>query len=217
MCMANSIPERKARWLSARLTFPALTAFACSLGWAQQSGMPLLQPDMPITLDADSSEFDYQSGRLVFRGLRLDQGNLGVSADLAETENLDFTDGLWIFRGNVSVDAESAQLYCEEARLTFRNHQLTEAILIGYPARFKQQVGSNGKNNTGEANRIVYGLSSGLLEMSDKAKFSDGANEISGEIITYDLNAGKLTAGAGSSGPVRIYIEPPATDPVRSP
>lgn len=172
--------------------------------------MPELQPDVPITIDADSSEFDYDTRRLVFHGLRLDQGNLGIQADLAETDKLDFTDGVWIFSGNVVVETETANLYCDKARLMFVNHQLTAAELSGTPARFEQIIEGTEEVNSGEANSIRYALQKGTLELRNDARFSDGANEISGDLITYDLTTRHLRAGSGDSGPVKILIEPPS-------
>jgi len=205
--MANLFPDtRKLRRLTLALATSLLLAGYADTASAQD--IPKLQTNVPITIDADSSEFDYESSRLVFRGLRMDQGNLGIKADLAETDKLDFTNGLWIFSGNVTVEADSAKLYCEQARLTFINHQLTAAELTGGPAKFEQYIEESGATNSGEANSITYMLSSGTLQLRDDARFSDGSNEISGDLITYDLVARHLTAGSGDSGPVKIVIEP---------
>ena len=172
--------------------------------------LPELQTGMPITIDADSSEFDYQTSKLVFRGLRMDQGNLGIEADLAETEKLDFTDGQWVFTGNVMIEAENAKLRCDKATLTFLNHQLVSAELWGSPARFEQFITESEQTNVGEANKILYKLDNGILELRESARFSDGANEVSGELITYNIADQHLTAGSGNSGPVKILIEPPS-------
>ncbi len=169
-----------------------------------------IQTDLPIMIDADSSEFDYEQGRLVFRGLRLDQGNLGIRADIAETDKLDFTAGEWLFTGNVVVEAESTRLECDSAALRFANHELTGATLRGSPARFEQPARGSDSVNSGAAEEIVFDMQAGTLKLAGAARFSDGLNEISGDLITYDLTRGKLTAGAGDSGPVKILIEPPS-------
>jgi lipopolysaccharide transport protein LptA len=212
MLMENLHPKflsarNTCRW--AGLSAIALLATIMSASYAQTI-LPELQTDMPITIDADSSEFDYETSRLVFHGLRMDQGNLGIEADVAETDKLDFTNGLWIFTGNVVIEAENAKLFCDEAKLTFIEHQLTTAELSGTPARFEQFNEESKQTNIGEANNIVYKLNAGTLELRDDARFADGANEISGDLITYDIAAKHLTAGSGSSGPVKILIEPPS-------
>jgi lipopolysaccharide transport protein LptA len=212
MLMENLRPKslsarNRTRW--AGLSTMAMLAVAASTSYAQ-TGLPELQTDMPITIDAESSEFDYETSRLVFHGLRMDQGNLGIEADVAETDKLDFTNGLWIFTGNVIIEAENAKLFCDEAKLTFINHQLITAELSGTPARFEQVIEEPRQTNSGEANNILYKLDTGKLELREDARFSDGANEISGDLITYDIAAKHITAGSGSSGPVKILIEPPS-------
>jgi len=176
----------------------------------QAQEAPKLESDMPITIDAESSEFNYATSRLVFHGLRLDQGNLGIRADLAETDKLDFEEGAWSFSGNVIIEADTTQLNCEEASLSFLNHQLQEAVLRGEPARFEQPAPDSDKINSGGAREIIYDMNAGTLKLMGEAHFSDGVNEISGELITYDLTRGRLTAGSGDSGPVKILIEPPS-------
>lgn len=169
-----------------------------------------IQPGMPIALDADSSDFDYDTKRLVFRGLRMTQGTLGINADLAESDKLDFDDGLWVFTGNVVINSESTILYCDEARITFREHQLVHAELLGAPARFEQRNPETDALTKGRAALMVYDVTTGIVQMSEDAWFSDGANEIFGSNITYDLAERHITADSGESGPVKILIEPPA-------
>ncbi len=190
-----------------------LCGLSVAPGIASEHALPTLQPDLPITLNADSSDFDYESSRLIFRGLQLEQGELLIKADVAETDKLDFAEGEWTFTGNVSIKAETASLYCEEATLRFLNHQLASAELSGAPARFEQRLEESGKINTGEAMRMTYQLDKGVLELQQSARFADGTNEISGDMITYDVVGRHLSAGSGASGPVKILIEPPENNP----
>jgi len=200
--MANSLPNiRHGLWIALALLF--------ATGLRAQIA-PQLESDAPITIDAESSEFDYATSRLVFHGLRLDQGNLGIRADLAETDKLDFEEGTWRFAGNVVVEADTTRLSCEEASLSFLNHRLQVATLRGSPASFEQPAPGSDKINSGAAEEIIYDMNAGTLKLVGAARFSDGVNEISGELITYDLTRGRLTAGSGDSGPVKILIEPPS-------
>jgi len=176
---------------------------------APAQNVPSLQPEMPITIDAESSEFDYESSRLLFRGLRLDQGNLGIRADMAETDKLDFNEGAWTFSGNVRIEADNTTLECDAAELSFRDHQLLAAVLTGAPASFAQPSREPGKINRGSAREIFYEMDAATLRLVGDARFSDGVNEISGDLITYDIARGSLTADSGDSGPVKILIEPP--------
>jgi lipopolysaccharide export system protein LptA len=209
--MVNLYPERLSyRFFALGLALLGpLTAFLAggSTAYAQQSGQP--RQEAPISIDAESSEFDYATSQLVFRRLRMEQGDLGIQADLAETDKLDFTDGLWVFTGNVILRTATAVLYCDEARLTFSDHKLAEAKLTGNPAHFEQKLDNTEGMNKGEASQIVYELESQSLKLQKSARFTDGANEISGDQIVYNLKARRLTADSGESGPVKILIETP--------
>jgi lipopolysaccharide transport protein LptA len=203
MLVANSFPEScLSRLLATLLLLPAFAQ-------AADAQTPLVRRDVPIMIDADMSEFDYAGNRLLFHGLRLDQGELGVVAEVAETEELNFADGEWILTGEVVIETATAILWCDHAVLTFSNYELAEAELTGIPARFEQTTIETGQMNSGEGNKIIYTLTDGTLELIDEAYFSDGANRVSGDLITYDLRAQNLKAGAGDSGPVKILIESP--------
>jgi lipopolysaccharide export system protein LptA len=52
-------------------------------------------------------------------------------------------------------------------------------------------------------------LDTDTLQLSNEARFSDGTNEISSDLITYDLQEKHLTADSGDTGPVKILIDPP--------
>lgn len=203
MSTESSHPERLCKLLLATML---ASAFPCAI-FGQDVG---LQTDMPITLDADSSEFDYDTSRLLFRGLRMSQGTLSIESDLAETDKLDFEDGLWIFTGNVRIDSGLTVLYCDQAELKFVDHGLRRADLTGNPARFEQPNEETGNITEGQARLIVYDVNTGRVKMTDEARFSDGGNEITGASITYDVVKRHVMADSDSSGPVKILIEPPA-------
>ena len=167
-----------------------------------------LQSDMPISIDADSSDFNYTTNRLSFTGLRITQGNMSISADYAETDKIDFNDGLWVFNGNVRVEAALSVLTCDSARLNFIAHELEHAELTGAPARFEQTDPETGKVNRGEGKLMIYDLKAGTVTLSNEAVFSDGTNRMSSSSITYDLVSRRIRADSGDSGSVRIMIDP---------
>lgn len=182
---------------------------ACLPLQAADNPAPVIRKDIPIMIDADMSEFDYADNRLLFHGLRLDQGDLGVIANIAETEELDFADGEWVLTGDVVIETATAILWCDHAVLTFTDYELSNADLTGGPARFEQTDVETGNMNNGEGNKIIYKLAAGTLELVEEAHFFDGSNRVSGDLITYDLRAQNLKANAGDSGQVKILIESP--------
>lgn len=206
--MANSFLE-KTCWVLAAASLSAAIA-------AQAQQVPAidleLQKTLPITLDADSSEFDRKNDRLKFRGLRITQGALGIQADEAEANRLDFDDSLWVFKGNVVIDSENTRAYGDDAELVFREHRLRSATLRGAPARFEQERIEEDEITQGRAKLMEYDMDSGIIRMADDAWLSDGANEVSGARITYDLTREYILADADESGQVRMKIIPPERD-----
>ena len=79
---------------------------------------------LPISLDADSTNYDGKSSMLVFRGLRLSQGSIGIEADEGRATKLDFQDSVWRFKGNVVIDVDNGHIECASADLKFADFHI---------------------------------------------------------------------------------------------
>ena len=77
----------------------AVVYLAPALALAQAGDLRL-----PISLDADSTEYDGKNSMMMFRGLRLSQGTTNIEADTGRASKLDFNDSVWHFEGNVVID-----------------------------------------------------------------------------------------------------------------
>ncbi len=196
--------------MSASRRCAALAALLLAGATAGATDRPAFAPrtDLPIDLDAASSEFDRRNERLVFRNLKITQGPMRITADLGEATRVDFENARWIFRGNVVIDNQGARVYCDEAELTFVGHELRSAALTGKPARFEHLRGG-AQRTEGHSGLIEYDVTAATIRLSHDAWLSDGANEVSGDRIAYDLRREYVTADAGGSGQVRMRIKPP--------
>lgn len=187
------------------------------LGLALVAGNPAaqiptsLQSDLPIDLDAESSEFDRRNNRLVFQRMQITQGDLKIRADVGEATRIDFENGRWIFRGNVIIENQGARVFCDNAELLFLGHQLRSARLTGEPARFEQRRAAD-QITTGSAGRIDYDVPAATIRLSKDAWLSDGDNDVSGERISYDLRREYVTAEGGGDGQIRMRINPPVRE-----
>ena len=92
------------------------------------------RPDLPIDLDAASSEFDRRHEKLVFRSLRITQGPLQITADLGEATRIDFENARWNFSGNVVIENQGARVYCSSAELSFVGHAHIGQPEVSHPA-----------------------------------------------------------------------------------
>ena len=190
----------------------ALLGLALLLGG---NAVPAQQAQQEITLDAESSDFDRRNERLLFRQVRIQQGNIVVSADQAESRDLDFSRGSWQFDGNVRIRSPMGDIDSARATIAFANHRLSKATADGAPARFARTMpGPEARRVTAAANRIVYDLARDELELTGQAVLRDGLREVSGGRLLYRISEDRLIASADEQGAdrVRIVITPPEGD-----
>lgn len=166
-------------------------------------------PDLPISLDAASSDFDYRNNLLVFRKIRIGQGELTVEAEEATATGLDFENSEWKFTGAVHIRMTNGLLDSEAATVTFRNNQISHARIAGAPASFEQRRAEQAIAR-GRAGTIEYDVVRGTVELKNDAWLSDGQNEITGQTLVYDIVKERVFANPGGQDPggVSITINP---------
>ncbi len=173
-------------------------------------GITLTDPTQPISLDAASSDFDYRKNLLVFRKVRIAQGELSVEADEATATGLDFENSEWKFSGAVHIRMPNGLLDSDDATVTFRNNQISHARIAGTPASFEQRRVVEQQVARGRAGNIEYDVTRGTIELKGKAWLSDGQNEITGQTLVYDMTKERVFANPGEQDPggVSITINP---------
>lgn len=169
---------------------------------------------LPISLDADSTDYDGKSSMLMFRGLRLTQGSIGIEADEGRASKLDFEDSVWHFAGNVIIDTENGHIESETADLKFGAHQLQLATITGSPASFEMKRPGSDKITYAEAGRLEYDFKAGIVEFSEQATITEGGNKISSNYLVYNIREQRIKAQSGGEGDekVRITYTPAATE-----
>ncbi len=169
----------------------------------------LFDSSLPIAVDADTYELDRKNQLATFYGVRVTQGNLAISADRADTDSLEFTDTKWIFTGNVLISTEDTRIDADEARLRFINYELVSAIVTGNPATFERQTVIDGKTTmtNGRAGVIDFDVANSVLKLESEAWLHDGANEISGSVLRYEMQAGRIIADSDDDGTQRVHIK----------
>jgi lipopolysaccharide transport protein LptA len=161
---------------------------------------------LPISLDADSTDYDGKNSMLMFKGLRLTQGNIGVNADEGRATKLDFEDSDWHFSGNVVIDTENGRIECDTADLHFSNHQLRIATIVGTPATFEMQRPESEETTYAEAGRVKYNFELGIVEFSDNATIIEGGNQISSNYLVYNIAEQRISAQSAGTDGERVKI-----------
>jgi lipopolysaccharide transport protein LptA len=181
---------------------------------------PAAQPKaLPIVLDAQSADGDLANNNVVFRKVRISQGDMSITADLGQgtqqKTRLDFENAVWNFRGNVKILVDQGQLTSDDAQINFFKQVLSKAVVNGKPAAFEQHVEKTGKTAQGHADTIDYDAGKEIVHLSKNAWLSDGSTEIHGESLKYNLLAQSIVAEASEQGSQRVHIviTPPPSKP----
>jgi lipopolysaccharide transport protein LptA len=161
---------------------------------------------LPISLDADSTAYDGKNSMLMFRGLRMTQGTIGIEADEGRASNLDFEDSVWQFSGNVIIDVENGHIECETADLRFTDHQLTLATIAGTPATFELKRPGSEETTYAEAGKLRYDLLAGTIEFSEDAVITEGGNKIASNYLVYNIIEQRINAQGSPEGDGKVRI-----------
>lgn len=187
---------------------------------AQDGAALAVQPKaLPIVLDAQSADGDLANNNVVFRKIKITQGDLSIAADMGQgtqqKARIDFDNSLWIFRGNVKIVMDTGQLTSDDAQISFVKQSLSTVVVNGKPAAFAQHLAKTGKDAQGHADSIDYDATKGLVRLSKNAWLSDGQTEIHGESLKYNVLAQSIVAEAAEQGSQRVHIviNPPASKP----
>jgi len=178
----------------------AALVFSCAAA-AQSEDLKL-----PISLDADSTDYDGKSSMLMFRNLRLSQGSIGIQADEGRASKLDFEDSVWHFSGNVVVDVEGGRIECDTADLNFSGHVLQTAIITGSPATFEMRRPESDVPTYAEAGRLAYDFKNSVVTFSENASISEGGNRISSANLVYNILEQRINAQSGGDGDPKVRI-----------
>lgn len=171
------------------------------LAFAQDSELRL-----PISLDADSTDYDGKSSMLMFRGLRLSQGTTNIEADIGRASKLDFKDSVWVFSGNVVIDVDAGHIECESAELSFTDTQLRLAAIKGSPATFELRRPGSDEITFAQAGDLRYDLATGVVEFSDEAIITEGGNQISSSFLVYNIKEQRINAQSSGNGDEKVKI-----------
>lgn len=161
---------------------------------------------LPISLDADSTDYDGKNSMMMFSGLRLSQGPIGVQADEGRASKLDFQDSVWHFEGNVIIDVENGHIECDSADLQFVGHTLRIASIEGSPATFELQRLDGDEVTYAEAGKLEYDLEAGIVEFSDNAVITEGGNQISSNFLVYNITEQRINAQSSADGDDKVKI-----------
>ena len=165
---------------------------------------------LPMDIDADNTTFDGKNSMIIFNGLRLTQGLVSIQADVGRATRMELEDSTWQFSGNVVIEIGAGRLECDSADLFFDEFRLKRAVVTGSPAVYNLQRPGSEDATHGEAGRLNYDVDAGIIEFSEQATITEGGNQISSNLLVYNITEQRIKAeGSGADdGKVRITYTP---------
>ena len=161
-------------------------------------------------INAENTTYDGRNSMIIFSGLRLTQGRIRIEADEGRATRMELEDATWSFAGNVSIDIGAGRIECDSAELRFDEFQLKQALVTGSPAVYDLQRPNSEDSTHAEAGRLNYDVAAGIIEFSDEATITEGGNQISSNVLVYNVAEQRISAeGSGEDdGRVRITYTP---------
>ena len=165
---------------------------------------------LPMDIDADNTTIDGKNSMIIFNGLRLTQGRVSIQADEGRATRMELEDSTWHFTGNVVIDIGAGHIECDAAELRFDEFRLKEAIVTGSPAIYDLSRPGTEEITHAEAGRLNYNVDGGVIEFSDQATITEGGNQISSNVLVYNIAEQRINADSSGEedGRVRITYTP---------
>jgi len=114
-------------------------------------------------------------------------------------------DGVTTLRGNVDIHQGTLRITADEAEVRKVDGKVTSVTFRGQPAHLQQEIEEQGLVQA-TANSIDYQVASGLVTLAGNADVKHPQYQISGELLTYDLNVQHFQGSSGEDGNGRIHI-----------
>ncbi len=114
-------------------------------------------------------------------------------------------DGVTTLRGSVDIRQGTLRINADEAEVEKVDGRVSSVTFRGQPAFLEQEIEEQGLVQA-TANTIDYQVASGIVTLTGNADVKHPQYQISGELLTYDLNVQHFQGSGDENGNGRIHI-----------
>ena len=144
---------------------------------------------------------------LYFEDVLLKKNNLNINSDGASITDLNNETTVFTFLGNVEIISDIVVIKCDKAVLEFKENELKNATFTGEFSSFQQFDNEMELIASGAAEVFKYDHITNILKMETNAWVNNGNNEVSGNLITYNLVKRNIIADSENGLPVKLIID----------
>ncbi|MGA9575775.1 MAG: lipopolysaccharide transport periplasmic protein LptA [Lysobacterales bacterium] len=123
----------------------------------------------------------------------------------ANSTNGTLGDGVTTLHGNVDISQGTLRITADEAEVKKVDGKVSSVTFRGQPAFLEQEIEDQGLVQA-TANTIDYQVASGIVTLTGNADVKHPQYQISGELLTYDLNIQHFQGSSDENGNGRIHI-----------
>jgi len=142
-----------------------------------------------------------------FEDVSLNKNDLNINSDAASIKDLNNERTVFTFLGNVEIISEIVVIKCDKALLEFKDNELKNAKFVGKFSSFQQFNEEKELIASGNAEVFQYDHNTNILTMENNAWVNNGSNEVSGNLITYNLVKRSIIADSENGSPVKLIID----------
>lgn len=125
----------------------------------------------------------------------------------SDSAQFDQAKGLGVYKGNVLLKQGTMEIRSTESRVYMVNQEL-EHIEGDGPIKMKYLPEITKPWINGQGEKLHYDAKTGIVTLTGNAKIIQGEDEISGDVMTYDVNKDIVRAVGDGKKQVRIEIKP---------
>ena len=130
----------------------------------------------------------------------------------AENAEIDQENQQVTYIGSVKINQGSLQVTAERMIVDYREQKVVRITATGSPAHYLQQLEAEQGAVQANASTIIYHTQDERIDLKGNANLSQRGNVISGDLIHYDIVAGKVDAAATDQQPVKMVLQPASRD-----
>lgn len=110
--------------------------------------------------------------------------------------------------GNVRINQGTLKITAEKVTALLQDDRVVRLTADGNPAYYSQQLKADQTNMQADARTIVYHTRDEKVDLKGDAHLSQEGNDFRGELIKYDIRAGRVDAASTKPKRIQMILQP---------
>ena len=116
------------------------------------------------------------------------------------------------YRGNVRINQGTLKIIAHQVTAELEDDRVVRLTATGEPAYYSQQLKADQARMQADARTIVYHTQDELVDLKGNAHLTQEGNDFRGELIKYNIRAGRVDASSSKPERIRMTLQPKRRD-----